>query len=78
MGITEPNMAFTDEEWDEVREDMPATDDPFLRKYLDGREALIVEEKKRRSGESSRQLLSQGGMLRYPLKTTLSGRISRR
>jgi adenosine deaminase CECR1 len=43
-------MSFTDEEWDEIKQDIPAHDGPFLTKYLQGREALIAQEKKTRSG----------------------------
>ena len=45
-------MSFTGEEWDEIKEGIPAKDDPFLMKYLQGREALIAQEKKTRSGVS--------------------------
>jgi len=50
MGLTDGGVAFNDEEWAEVEQDLPKLEDPFLKKYLDGREALIAEEHKRRSG----------------------------
>jgi adenosine deaminase CECR1 len=40
-----------DDEWAEVLEGIPAKDEPFINKYLDGREALIAQEKKQRSGK---------------------------
>ncbi len=40
-----------EDEWAEVVQGIPAKDEPFLKKYLDGREALIAQEKKRRSGK---------------------------
>ena len=43
--------AFSEEEWAEISEEIPKVEDPFLQKYLDGRAALIAEEKKQRTGE---------------------------
>lgn len=43
-------MAMSNEEWEEIAQTIPAQDDPFIQKYLSGREALIAEEKKQRSG----------------------------
>jgi adenosine deaminase CECR1 len=40
-----------EEEWAEVAQGLPAKDEPFINKYLTGREALIAQEKKQRSGE---------------------------
>jgi adenosine deaminase CECR1 len=40
-----------DEEWESISQDLPDKDEPFLQKYLHGRDALIVEEKKQRSGK---------------------------
>ena len=40
------------EQWDEVSEGLPRMDDQFIQKYLQGREALIAQEKKQRSGVS--------------------------
>jgi adenosine deaminase CECR1 len=39
-----------EDEWEEVSQDLPAKDDPFINKYLLGRSALIDQEKKQRSG----------------------------
>lgn len=48
-------MAFfnrmPDDEWEEVAEGVPSKEEPFIKKYLSGREALIQQEKKQRSGE---------------------------
>jgi len=44
---------MADDEWAEVSEGLPAKDEPFINKYLMGREALIAQEKKQRSGQSS-------------------------
>lgn len=43
-------MAMSNEEWDEIAQTIPAKDDPFIQKYMTGREALIAEEKKQRYG----------------------------
>lgn len=48
--MTTNKTEVTDEQWAELSQDLPARDDPFILKYLEGREALIAEEKKRRSG----------------------------
>lgn len=40
-----------DEEWEDISKDLPDKDEPFLQKYLRGRDALIAEEKKQRSGK---------------------------
>jgi adenosine deaminase CECR1 len=44
-------LGFTDQEWEEISHDVPKNDDPFLQKYLEGREALISQENKQRSGQ---------------------------
>ena len=41
---------FSEEEWLEISSEMPSNNDVFLRRYLAGRDALIGEEKKQRSG----------------------------
>lgn len=46
--------AFTDEEWEEVSQELPAKDDVVIQKYLEGRQALIDEEGKKRSGRHMR------------------------
>jgi adenosine deaminase CECR1 len=43
-------MGFTDEEWDEVSQELPKPDDAVLKKYLEGRAGLIAQEHKQRSG----------------------------
>jgi hypothetical protein len=40
-----------DNEW-EIEEGIPQFGDPFIQQYLKGRDALIVEEQKRRHGNS--------------------------
>jgi adenosine deaminase CECR1 len=42
---------MADNEWAEVEQGVPAKDEPFINKYLSGREALIDQEKKQRSGK---------------------------
>lgn len=42
---------FTDEEWQDISQEVPRLEDAFVQKYLQGREALVAEEKKQRSGE---------------------------
>ncbi len=45
-------MPFTDEEWAEVLEnEVPPMDHPVVQQFLKGRENLINEEDKERSGE---------------------------
>ncbi len=39
-----------DDEWAEVQQEIPAKDQPFINKYISGREALIAQEKNQRSG----------------------------
>jgi adenosine deaminase CECR1 len=44
---------ITDEEWEEIyAQEVPAKDSAVIKSYLQGREALIAEEKKQRSGTS--------------------------
>ncbi|KAJ5544617.1 hypothetical protein N7535_006989 [Penicillium sp. DV-2018c] len=50
-------MANTDKEW-ELEEGIPQFEDPFIQKYLQGRDALIVEEHKRRHDANLRKSLS--------------------
>lgn len=42
-------MANAENEW-ELEEGIPQVGDPFIQQYLKGRDALILEEKKRRHG----------------------------
>jgi hypothetical protein len=44
------NMPFKDEEWAEIEEELPGANDDVLEKYRHGRDGLIAEENKRRSG----------------------------
>jgi hypothetical protein len=41
--------ATTDDDWEQA-EGVPSLSDPFIQKYLAGRDALVQEEKKQRSG----------------------------
>jgi adenosine deaminase CECR1 len=43
------------EEWEEIAQTIPSKDDAFIQKYMTGREALIAEEKKSRSGMYTRR-----------------------
>lgn len=43
-------MAMSTEEWDEIAQTIPSEDDPFITRYLSGRDALIAQEKKQRYG----------------------------
>jgi adenosine deaminase CECR1 len=43
--------AANDDNW-EQEEGVPSLSDPFIQKYLAGRDALIEQEKKQRSGWS--------------------------
>lgn len=54
-----PQNLYTDQEWEEVSRDLPKESDPFIQKYLQGREALIVEENKERSGSYKLTLISR-------------------
>jgi hypothetical protein len=45
--------SMSDDEWEEVAQTVPSIAEPFIQKYLGGREALIAEEKKQRSGAFS-------------------------
>lgn len=39
----------SDDEWHET-EGVPRLEDPFIQQYLTGRDALVAQEKKQRSG----------------------------
>jgi adenosine deaminase CECR1 len=43
------NEAANDEEWAQA-EGVPSLSDPFIQKYLQGRDALVQQEKRQRSG----------------------------
>ncbi|KAI1762040.1 Metallo-dependent hydrolase [Hypoxylon sp. FL1150] len=49
---------YTEEEWEEISRDLPKESDPFMQKYIQGREALIAQENKERSDASFRKNLS--------------------
>ncbi|KAL3422467.1 adenosine deaminase family protein [Phlyctema vagabunda] len=51
-------VKMPDDEWEEVSQGLPAKDEPFINKYLMGRDALIDQEKKQRSDYAFRQSLS--------------------
>ncbi|KAK8055516.1 adenosine deaminase-related growth factor [Apiospora rasikravindrae] len=51
-------MPFTDQEWEEVSQEVPSTGEAFIQQYLEGRERLIAQEAKQRSDASFRQGLS--------------------
>ena len=51
-------MSFTDEEWEEISQEIPSTSDQFLAQYLSGRESLVKQEKQSRSDASFRESLS--------------------
>ena len=40
-----------EEDWAEVVQGVPAKDETFIKQYLGGREALIAQEQKQRSGK---------------------------
>ncbi|KAH8811699.1 hypothetical protein F5884DRAFT_669079 [Xylogone sp. PMI_703] len=50
--------AMPDDEWEEVSQTVPTLEEPFIKQYVTGREALIDQEKKQRSDYSFRQSLS--------------------
>ena len=47
-------MTDGSEKEDNIPRDVPKVTDPFVQKYLSGRNGLIAQEKKQRSGSSSR------------------------
>lgn len=49
---------MSNEEWEEVAQDIPSLSDPFLQQYLSGRTSLIAQEQKTRSDSSFRASLS--------------------
>ncbi|KAI1497089.1 adenosine/AMP deaminase [Biscogniauxia marginata] len=50
--------SFSEQEWEEIAKGIPKESDPFMQKYIEGREALIAQENKERSDASFRQNLS--------------------
>ncbi|RDW62854.1 adenosine deaminase family protein-like protein [Coleophoma crateriformis] len=47
-----------EDEWEEVATGIPAKDEPFINKYVMGREALVAQEKSQRSDHAFRQAMS--------------------
>lgn len=47
-------MSLTNEEWEEIRQDIPPVSDPFIAQYISGRDALIAQEQKTRADASFR------------------------
>ena len=45
--------AMPEDEWEEVLQGVPSSDEPFINKYLEGQASLIAQEKKQRSGKSN-------------------------
>lgn len=50
MTMAAPNFGMDNETWDEISQTIPPKNDPFIQKYLSGRDTLIAEEKKQRYG----------------------------
>ena len=46
------NDTANDDAWEQA-EGVPSLSDPFIQKYLQGRDALVQQEKRQRSGPSS-------------------------
>lgn len=61
MSASKQPEQISDEEWAE-REGLPDIQSPFIQKYLDGRDALVAQEKQQRSDHAFRETLS--GMAR--------------
>lgn len=51
-------MPLSNEDWEELSREIPATDDPVIKQYLGGRSSLIDQEKTSRSDASFRDSLS--------------------
>ncbi|KAH7407500.1 hypothetical protein BKA64DRAFT_743127 [Cadophora sp. MPI-SDFR-AT-0126] len=49
---------MAENEWVEIAQDIPAKDEPFIKQYLSGQEALIAQEKKQRSDHAFRESLT--------------------
>lgn len=52
------DYTMSNEEWEEVAQDIPSLSDPFVQKYLSGRASLITQEKTSRSDASFKASLS--------------------
>lgn len=51
-------MAMPNDVWEEISQDIPSMQDPFLKQYMAGRENLINQEKTKRADASFRSSLS--------------------
>lgn len=51
-------MPFTDQEWEDISQEVPSPGDDFIQQYLGGREKLVAQEATSRSDASFRQSLS--------------------
>ncbi|TQW00733.1 CECR1 family adenosine deaminase [Cordyceps javanica] len=51
-------MAMPNDVWEEVSQEIPSRDDPFLQQYMAGRANLIAQEKTKRADAAFRQSLS--------------------
>ena len=51
MSESRPNPVV-EPEWDGAAEGLPQESDQFIQKYLQGRSALIAQEKKQRTGST--------------------------
>jgi hypothetical protein len=45
------NLSLEDDDAWHQKEGVPRLEDQFIQKYLDGRDALVAQEKKQRSGK---------------------------
>ncbi|KAI6311013.1 hypothetical protein MCOR34_006165 [Pyricularia oryzae] len=50
--------ALSDEEWAEIAGEIPQASDPFIQKYLQGRDELVSQEQRQRSDHAFKQSLS--------------------
>lgn len=51
-------MSMPDDVWEELSQDIPSMQDPFLQQYMAGRANLVTQEKTKRSDAAFRQSLS--------------------
>lgn len=51
-------MALSNEDWEDISQEIPSRDEPFIQKFLSGRDSLIKQEKTTRSDASFRASLS--------------------
>jgi len=43
---------MAEEDWEEVSQGIPSTEEPFVKQYLEGQKKLVEQEKTQRSGRS--------------------------